>query len=104
MDHFNIFPNFKGRLIHDFWKPYLTYDCDHGLCNAHLLRELVFLFEQQGQAWAKKMFDLILDMNDFVGKHGNQLSHDQKKPRLKQYHEIIDDGWSTNPLPNPDVS
>ncbi|HDK16996.1 MAG TPA: hypothetical protein ENG75_03520 [Nitrospirae bacterium] len=32
MDHFNILPNFKGRLIHDFWKPYLSYGCDHGLC------------------------------------------------------------------------
>ncbi len=45
------------------------------------------------------MFDLLLDMNDFVGKQGNQLSHEQKKIWLKQYHEIIDDGWSTNPLP-----
>jgi transposase len=99
MDHFNIFPNFKGRLIHDFWKPYLTYGCDHGLCNAHLLRELVFLFEQQSQAWAKKMFDLLLDMNNFVSKHEIQLSHEQKMSWLKQYHEILNDGWSTNPLP-----
>jgi transposase len=31
MDHFNILPNFCGRLIHDFWKPYLSYNCKHGL-------------------------------------------------------------------------
>ncbi len=99
MDHFNILPNFKGRLIHDFWKPYLSYGCDHGLCNAHHLRELTFLFEQQGQTWAKKMFDLLLDMNDFVGEQNKQLTPEQKEPWLKQYHEILSEGWENNPLP-----
>jgi transposase len=99
MDHFNILPDFKGRLIHDFWKPYLSYDCDHGLCNAHHLRELTFLFEQQGQSWAKKMFDLLLDMNDFVQEQSKQLTPEQKGPWLKQYHEILSQGWEANPLP-----
>ena len=99
MDHFNILPDFQGRLIHDFWKPYLSYDCDHGLCNAHHLRELTFLFEQQGQIWAKKMFDLLLDMNDFVSEQSNQLTSEQKEPWLKQYHEILSQGWEANPLP-----
>lgn len=99
MDHFNIFPNFKGRLIHDFWKPYLRYDCDHGLCNAHHLRELVFLFEQQQQVWAKRMYNLLLEMNDFVGQQSNQLTLKQKTPWLKQYHQILSEGWKANPLP-----
>src|SRR3990172_2266478 len=38
-----ILSGFKGRLIHDFFKPYLTYDCRHALCNAHHLRELKFI-------------------------------------------------------------
>jgi len=99
MDHFNILPRFKGRLIHDFWKPYLNYDCDHGLCNAHHLRELVFLFEQQEQVWAKKMFDLLVKMNIFVGEQSKQLTHEQKEPWLEQYHEILFQGWKDNPLP-----
>jgi len=99
MDHFKILPHFTGRLIHDFWKPYLTYDCDHGLCNAHHLRELTFLFEQEGQAWAKKMFDHLLNMNDFVGEHSNQLTPEQKEPWLKQYRKILHEGWEANPLP-----
>ncbi len=99
MDYFNILPNFKGRLIHDFWKPYLRYDCEHGLCNAHHLRELTFLFEQQEQTWAKKMLTLLLDMNDFVGQQCNQLTLEQKEPWLKQFHEILSEGWEANPLP-----
>ena len=99
MDYFNILPNFNGRLMHDFWKPYLKYNCEHGLCNAHLLRELTFLFEQQNQAWAEKMLLLLLDMNDFVSTSENQLTNKQKKPFLKKYHEILDGGWKDNPLP-----
>jgi transposase len=99
MDDFKILPDFKGRLIHDFWKPYLSYDCEHGLCNAHHLRELTFLFEQQKQTWAKKMFDLLVNMNNFVGEQSSQLTHEQKEPWLKQYHEILSAGWEANPLP-----
>ncbi len=99
MDHFNILPNFQGRLIHDFWKPYFNYGCEHGLCNPHLLRELTFLFEQQDQTWAKKMFDLLLDMNDFVGDQNDQLTPGQKDPWLKQFHKILSEGWEANPLP-----
>ena len=102
MDHFAILPNYNGRLIHDFWKPYLNYDCQHGLCNAHLLRELTFLFEQQGQIWAKRTFDLLNKMNDFVCTKSTQLTTEEKEPYLKQYQELLSDGWETNPsFPNP---
>ena len=101
IDHFNIIPDFGGRLIHDFWKPYLTYDCAHGLCNAHHLRELTFLFEQDDQSWAKHMFDLLLRMNECVRQHSAPLTEEQKTPWLKQYREILTRGWQVNPLPPP---
>ena len=99
IDEFNIIPDFSGRLIHDFWKPYLTYDCAHGLCNAHHLRELTFLFEQQDQPWAKAMFDLLLMMNECVSTHTSQLTGTQKQPWLKQYRDILTLGWQAHPLP-----
>ena len=34
-DESGILPDFIGRAIHDFWKPYFGYACLHGLCNAH---------------------------------------------------------------------
>jgi len=101
IDHFNIIPDFSGRLIHDFWKPYLTYDGAHGLCNAHHLRELTFLFEQDDQPWAKAMFDLLLRMNECVNTHTSPLTGQQKHPWLKQYRAILTRGWQANPLPAP---
>ena len=49
MDAADTLPHFRGRAVHDFWDSYLNYDCDHAFCNAHLLRELIFLREEQGQ-------------------------------------------------------
>jgi hypothetical protein len=40
------FLSFKGVAVHDGWKPYNVYDCDHALCNAHLQRELTGIEEE----------------------------------------------------------
>jgi transposase len=70
MDALGILPAFDGTLIHDCWKPYFKYDCTHGLCNAHLLRELKFAHEELGQAWALEMFELLLYLYGVVAGHG----------------------------------
>lgn len=80
MDYFNIIPNFSGHLIHDFWRPYLYYGCQHGLCNAHLLRELTFLFEQENHIWAKNMFDLLLETETYVKEKNRELTTEEKIP------------------------
>jgi len=47
-----ILPKRLGVLVHDCWAPYWKLDdCIHALCNAHLLRELVYVKETTGQAW-----------------------------------------------------
>ena len=43
MDAAGVLPKFTGVAVHDFWESYLRYGCGHAFCNAHLLRELVFL-------------------------------------------------------------
>jgi transposase len=64
MDDIGILPYFKGTLVHDFWKPYLKYLCAHGLCNAHLLRELVFLIEEKNCTRASDFKDLLLEIKE----------------------------------------
>lgn len=108
MDAFGILPNFNGRLIHDHWKAYFTYDCLHGLCNTHHLRELLYLFEEQKQAWAGTMIELLLEMHRFTLSRktalNTQLTEEEKEPWLKRYRAIIRQGWKDNPLPAPDTT
>jgi transposase len=57
-DEIDIIPHVKGRLIHDFWESYLGYEnCQHGLCNSHISRELTSVFEENGQKWAQGLID-----------------------------------------------
>lgn len=63
MDSIGVLPRFKGIVVHDFWAPYFNYNSfSHALCNAHLLRELIFLIEQKGSVWAGEMKSLLLDI------------------------------------------
>ncbi|MDR2144861.1 MAG: IS66 family transposase [Tannerella sp.] len=56
--------DFKGWLIHDCWKPYFKLtNTQHGLCNAHLIRELQFIVENNNRVWAKRMQDFLVKLN-----------------------------------------
>jgi len=52
-DEIGILPSFTGTEVHDGFKTYITYtNCNHALCNAHILRELNSITELQSQDWA----------------------------------------------------
>jgi transposase len=56
-----------GVIVHDHFKSYyLLGDVKHALCNAHHLRELKALIEIEKEAWAKKMFRLLLKAHKAV--------------------------------------
>jgi transposase len=62
MNTMGILPTFQGRAIHDHLNAYFLYACRHGLCNAHHLRELIFIAEQYHEDWAKKMMACLREM------------------------------------------
>lgn len=63
MDEGDILPNFHGVGIHDCWKPYWRYDIEHGVCCAHLLRELQGIQENHpDQFWPRYFTALLLEM------------------------------------------
>ena len=102
MNDIGILPDFLGRAIHNFWKPYWTYeDCAHRLCNAHNLRELTFLHEEQQQAWAKNMIDCPLRIKETVGAVRHIQDHLEKEQveTFEAIHEsILAEGYAENPV------
>jgi transposase len=89
MDEIGILPNFKGILCHDHWKPYYSYSCTHALCNAHHKRELIYAEEQDNQEWAKKMKELLAEINKAVDKAGGKLSKSESERYRKKYRKIL---------------
>jgi len=60
-------PNYSGIAVHDGWPQYRAYDgVTHALCNAHHLRELLAVIEQDadGQSWAVHADRLLRRLND----------------------------------------
>ena len=102
MDAAAILPDFRGCAVHDFWDSYLKYDCDHAFCNGHLLRELIFLWEEQDQKWAKPMIDHLLTIKAAVEAArtaGLTALPDADLDRfLKRYKHIVDAGYAQNPI------
>lgn len=66
LEAIGILPGFQGVSVHDGWRSYWAYDCQHATCNVHLLRDLTFLWEEQQQDWAEQMKDLLLSMKEAV--------------------------------------
>src|SRR5207245_10439987 len=61
-DAMGVLPNFGGVAVHDGYSSFAVYDCRHALCNAHHLRELTAEEERSGQAWAKQMKKLLVEI------------------------------------------
>ena len=102
IDQIGILPDYTGRAIHDFWKPYFGYSCLHGLCNAHHLRELTFVHEQHQQDWADHMIDCLLEIKDAVDQARQTTDHlgkEQIKAFEAHYQKVLDEGYGQNPLP-----
>ncbi len=62
IDHAGVLPHFQGIAVHDGWPQYRVYtNVIHALCNAHHLRELLAIIEQdpEGQSWAVKIDALL---------------------------------------------
>lgn len=101
-----ILPNFDGIAIHDHWKPYFGYtQCEHGLCNAHHLRELNYIERQYGQVWAGDMATLLCDIKQVVEamqEKADRLPPEQIQLFEQRYDTLIEVGYAANPRPPPD--
>ncbi len=99
-------PDYKGIIIHDCWSPYWSFqNALHGLCCAHLLRELAGALENAPEVseWARQMTKLLLEMNcrcDEARDNGKTSLPEEKIAAFEQrYDDIIALAYATNPLP-----
>lgn len=97
IDSFDILPRFRGAAVHDHWFPYFAYNqVKHGLCNAHHLRELKYVFEQEKGEWAKKMESLLYKVYKAVDQAKSQGKNALKVEEIeclqKEYAQIILEG------------
>lgn len=92
INEFNILPKFYGTACHDHWFPYFAYtQVKHGLCNAHHLRELTYIHEQEKEEWGKEMKDLLLYAKKEVEVHIDfgVLPSDVKLNIEQEYAKIL---------------
>ena len=106
-DALALLKQFQGVLVHDGWIPYKALPCQHALCNAHHLRELTYLLEEQGQAWAGDMIELLThashldNVNCADGRspsyHGPKY-RSQVRDLRHLYDAILAQGQQANPM------
>ena len=89
-----ILPNFRGTAVHDFFKPYLKFECEHSFCNAHLLRELIGAHETTKQVWTEMMLGVLITGLD---ERKESISETASMDILKMYDKAIQMGFQENP-------
>ena len=103
IDEINIIPRYGGAIIHDCWSSYLSYHgCDHGLCGSHLLRELAFIVDTHGYAWARNMKRLLQETCKEISNSTEKRLSDKALANLqKRYRNILTRGEKELPVIPP---
>jgi transposase len=101
-----ILPRATGRLIHDHWAAYWAYGDDHGLCNAHHLRELTAVEERDADhAWASGLKALLLTMKAHIAARqaaGETAIRDPVRQHCHHlYAALLAAGDAANPPARP---
>ena len=99
-----ILPKRTNYVVHDDYSSYFRYaDAQHVTCNAHHLRELIFLVERYQQAWAEKLVQLLLEIKQTVATAQDAgqiaLGLQQIADFEHRYHTLIEQGYQANPPP-----
>lgn len=96
-----ILPKRLGVLVHDCWAPYWKLDDGlHALCNAHLLRELVYAQEVTGQDWPTAMTELLLNaqrLSTAARQQGRPFDAHAIAAFTTAYNDIVCEGEQLNP-------
>ena len=103
MESIGVLLNYYGTSIHDCLAAYFTFDgMRHGLCNAHLLRELTAVVENTKQKWAQDLIELLLEMKackeNLMAKGNPKPSRKTLKKYSNRYDELLAIALEQNPI------
>jgi transposase len=102
LDAIGIFPVFKGKAMHDGYRSYFQYEAIfNALCNAHHLRDLIFVRDQYQQTWAAEMIKLLLEIKAAVEAsppEQQSLLPDQLADFESRYDALLASGLRTCPV------
>lgn len=99
MDDHGILPHYAGTLVHDCWAPYWSLNCEHSLCGAHLLRELIYQKETTAQAWPQGIIELLLAADQAckaARDADTELQSSQIEDFASQYRTLVQAGQAQN--------
>lgn len=104
IDEIGILPQFTGTLVHDAWATYFKYQLPlHALCNAHHLRDLTAIVENDQQQWAALMIACLLGAKQLVAEAKQAGETELPADCLERIHQLYDAIiWlrlEENPLP-----
>ena len=91
-----IINKFKGTMVRDGWLSYqwLT-QCEHSLCNAHLLRDLIYISEAEPKhkKWTTDLASLLMEIKAAIDEAHSQskskLQNSIQANFLKRYDKIV---------------
>lgn len=87
---------FSGWLIHDCWSSYFKFkNFKHGLCGAHIVRELEGLIENTQSQWAKKFRVFLMSVYEMPFEERVK----QRQTIESKYNLICDIGEKSEPPP-----
>lgn len=88
IDEIGILPNMQGTLIHDRFGPYFQYEnVIHGLCNAHILRNIKAAQELDYKPWLNEIKNLLI--RSHKAKNKNRLKKNSAKFLMNKYENIL---------------
>jgi transposase len=102
IEQIGILSGYQGVCVHDGFTAYDQYQqCQHGLCNAHILRELNYVIETSKPSWAEEMKRLLLDIKAAVSKASEagktRLAVRQEQGLLSRYERIVSEAGKLYP-------
>ena len=105
LEDIGIWPRFHGRAMRDRWASYDAYDCLQSICGAHLVRDCVYVAEQEQQDWAADMADLLVSMAEAADEwraRGAAVPTEERDAWIAQYFDLLARGFAAQPLPSPE--